>query len=282
MRRLALFAVLVAASACLPQSGGAGSSDKSFAKAYHGVFRASELCAASYKYDWWCPAATWPGSGFQMPAADTTLLGVSAFIGNNQVATDALFQQSSLSMLHLGPQGAALAFIHPDDGDQAQWDAAKRAYIGVARALRGQARMIVVDEDLEALVDADSRARQRHALRLDDAQGRWDGAFPARIWESDGSWGSALVVLETASDGIYVSLFPRVPRRLASPQDSASGDADEISAASQAMRGRIHASAASIARMRSRRMVAPASPAHTERPAGKAVHHANARPPRGR
>ena len=281
MRRIALFAALLVATACTSPFQRGGADDKSFAAAYHAVFRSDELCAASYKYDWWCPAATYPGAGFQLPTSDTTLLGVSAFIGKDQRASDALFQQSSLSMLHLGPQGAALAYINPDDGDASELDAAIHAYIGVARVLTGQAREIVVSEDLESLLDADRRARARHALRLDDAQGRWDGALPARVWESDGRWGKALVVLESGNDGVYISVFPRVPRRVTATQDTA-GDADELGAASQAMRGRIRASAATMARLRTRQPVQSTSPTHAERPAGRTTHHAPARAHKGR
>lgn len=209
LRPVSALALALTLSACGALAGARqASEDRAFANAYRATFRESELCASSFKYDWWCPVAQYPGGGLTLPTETTSYLGISAFVGKDQKAGDALLEQSSLSVLHLGPKGGAVVVLEADDADREPWI---RAYLSAIRALKGRTKRVLLDEGLARSVETDRAARALNPLVLTTLEGRWTGTFPGRVWESEGEvWGEAYVVLEEGSNGVLISVFPRV------------------------------------------------------------------------
>ncbi len=210
LRPVSALALALTLSACGALAGARqASEDRAFANAYRATFRESELCASSFKYDWWCPVAQYPGGGLTLPTETTSYLGISAFVGKDQAAHDAFLEQTSLSVLHLGPKGGAVAIMESEDG--AEREVWVRAYLSAIRALKGRTERVLLDDELARSVETDREARALNPLVLTTLEGRWTGTFPARIWESEGEpWGEAYVVLEEGANGVLISVFPRV------------------------------------------------------------------------
>lgn len=193
-----------------------GCADRSFAERYTKLMPRDELCSTSYRYRWWCPATQLPARAIYAPPELSSYVGITALVAKGEHAREALFDRSGLSVLHLGPEGAALAFIglpRPQTASRFAWET---AYESAANALLLRRFSVSVDPTIEAAILADRAWATLSPVTYADMDARWTGQRPARLWESeDEQRGSVYVVVEERELAWVISVFPKRPWTLA-------------------------------------------------------------------
>ncbi len=186
--------------------------DARFEARYRELMPEDEICSYSFRYGWWCPAARPPVRAVSVPDQLSTYLGLSARICEGDAARDALREQVGLSVLHLGPEGAAVASIQPGEPGSSRryaWSWAS-TYLGLA--LASSDTEVLVDDQLARDILADRRERKLHPLTFSGHEARFREDALARLWESDDTrWGRTYVVVEEDRDCTDVSVFTRRP-----------------------------------------------------------------------
>ena len=212
-RALLLFAALAGGAptgGCMPMPMPAkerAATAPSIVERYKARFPTREMCAGSFPYRWWCPMAVHPTPHLTLPSQPTSYLGLSAWVADGDRVQEALSRQVGLSVLHVDQAGAALVALKSDDAEERA--EMIRAYVSVARALQGHGDEILVTEEMHAYIDGQRQATPRYTITANDVVGLWTGQLDTYIWEAqDGGWGRVLVVVEDATGGMFVSLFP--------------------------------------------------------------------------
>jgi len=72
--------------------------------------------------------------------------------------------------------------------------------------LKGEKQSVVIPKGLAGYLDA-QRAKPMRKLTVRGNGGDFTGEVPARLYAADRAW----VVIEQASDGVYVNVYPIAP-----------------------------------------------------------------------
>ncbi len=189
-----------------------GCADRSFAERYTKLMPRDELCSTSYRYRWWCPATQLPTRAIVQPTELSSYVGLSALVLKGEHPREALFDRAGLSVLHLGPEGAAMDHIslpEPSSASRADWET---AYKTATAALSYRRYAVLVPPTLEAAILAARVRRPLAPVTYADLDARWTAERPARMWVSeDKAWGSAIVVVEEREHAWVVSIYPKRP-----------------------------------------------------------------------
>jgi len=148
----------------------------------------------------WCAVPKIGDGKLTLPKAPTTYFGLTMIVRPGDDIRKAALQQLSPSALHLGPDGARLTGIKPDNEDERKQilDAA----MSTATVLKGEATAVQVPAGLAGYLDS-QRAKPRHKIEGNT----FTAEIPARIYQV----GNVYVVIESAADGVYVNVYPIAP-----------------------------------------------------------------------
>src|SRR5262249_37426268 len=143
----------------------------------------------------WCAVVRAGKEAPKLPAAPVTYFGLTVALKPGDDVKTALLGALSPSALHLGPTGARLTGLKPDNEQE------KRERLeGGMRAsmvLRGEKSSVAVPAGLAGYLDS-QRAKPMHPLTVRGNGAEFIGNLPARLLASDKAW----VAIEQASDGV--------------------------------------------------------------------------------
>jgi hypothetical protein len=165
----------------------------------------------------WCAVASLGTASYAAPAAPVVHLGISlAFRQGNEVRSEVL-KTTHVSALVAGPAGVSLVPIRPENAKEKQDLASVAAQLALQLKQGSFAPVpVLVSSGLRGFLDG-LAARSGRPVRLTPNGGAFTASLPARIYSVTYTARSlrhaypvkAYVVLEQATDGIWVSVFPQ-------------------------------------------------------------------------
>ena len=159
-----------------------------------------------------CPVASSATSGFSTPPGPKTFVGIMVAVKEGADLKAALGGKRSVSALSLGPGRVKLTAVTPDNpGEQKQLDAVAQT---VATALGGGGSpTLSIGKDLATFLDgrASDLAISGHPVSASTGvPASYKGENPSEISLVHGKV-DAYVVIEHASDGTWIHVFPARP-----------------------------------------------------------------------
>ncbi len=149
----------------------------------------------------WCAVTKLGAQPFVPPKALTTYVGMTTALVPGAGVRDSLLSKLSMAALHLGPGTVRLTGIKPDNEDE------KRqmldATIRVSAVLKGKASSVDIDPGLADYLKS-QQAKPGYKLEPGARSAKFTGQIPSEIFQV----GEVYVVLEYATDGVFVNIFP--------------------------------------------------------------------------
>lgn len=160
----------------------------------------------------WCPVASLSTSGFTLPPVATTYVGVTVAAKNSAPLKTSLRGAPSVSALTIGPGRIKVSSITPDNAKERAALAATASII--SRALEGSGKgTISVGKDLASFLDGLKSDLSTKGLEVSSSTGKpatFKATNPSEVALVRGAV-DAYVVLEHATDGTWVNVFPTRP-----------------------------------------------------------------------
>jgi len=158
----------------------------------------------------WCPVTRIGKDSFATPAQTTTYLGLSVTLRPNDEVRKAVLEHTEVAALHLGPTGVRLTSLRPSN-EQEKQDMLP-ILLSIGNALKsGSSDSIAMSAGLNGFLTGESK-KPGYPLRVGKDSAEYTGKLPAQIYRVQVQAGLfAYVVVETAPDGRFVSIFPVVP-----------------------------------------------------------------------
>jgi hypothetical protein len=157
----------------------------------------------------WCVVVAAPASGFTFPTTPTTYVGITAAVKTGTAARSALLESVTVSALSVGGGRIKVTSIKPDNEGEKKTLAATAAL--VSQALKGASTgNIKVGAALAGFLDGLKKDLATKGYPVAPVGGKpasYVGASPSEVVLVQGKV-DAYVVLEHASDGTWVNVFP--------------------------------------------------------------------------
>ena len=208
MRRLLFSFTILLTLAC----GGGGSADLGTDPAVSAVaarFASVDCAVGSTDLDRsWCPVQSAGHGPFVPPEATQIRMGLTLSLRPGEEPKDVILDRTTVSALFIGGGGAKILDVRPSN-DQEQQDLVTTVF-SIAEILKGMhgTTQVAVTGDLQSYLQG--QGTDLHPLTADEHGASISGApNPTDIERIEGQpWGAAYVVVETAPDGVFVSVFP--------------------------------------------------------------------------
>jgi hypothetical protein len=152
----------------------------------------------------WCSVARAGKEAPKLPATPVTYFGLTVALKPGDDVKTALLGALSPSALHLGPSGARLTGLKPDNEQEKR--ELLEAGMSASIVLKGEKASVVVPKGLAGYLDS-QRAKPMHPVTVRGTGADFTGNLPARLLASDKAW----VVIEQATDGVWVNVYPIAP-----------------------------------------------------------------------
>ncbi len=158
-----------------------------------------------------CSLTLLPGEPFELPATNTTWIGISVAVRASRTLEDGSLETASMAQLTLGPKGAWVTAVRPSS--EVETVAMGQVLTNASMAAKGSATQIEVPFDLLDYLRASGDTMVPWPVRRDEHGWAFDARHPARLYRVPASdpRPASLVVVEVAPYGSYVSVFPDVP-----------------------------------------------------------------------
>jgi len=156
----------------------------------------------------WCAVTRLRKGAPILPKEPVTYFGLTVALKPGDDVRKALLAKLAPSALHLSSDGARLTSIRPSAGPAGEGEKRELLEAGMSASmvLKGERAAVAVPRGLAEYLDA-QRAKPMNPLTVRGAGADFTGQIPGRLYAADGAW----VVIEQASDGVYVNLFPIAP-----------------------------------------------------------------------
>lgn len=154
----------------------------------------------------WCAATLQGTTAVALPAATETYFGITLELRPDGDVRKALLENVSASALHVGPGGAKIMTIKPDNAGEQKEIA--EAIMSAAAALKGLTLVVEVPAGLYGFLKSEQK-KPLHPVTRKPTHGEFTGKIPARIYRTATAW----VVIEDAAQGKFVNVYPAVPLR---------------------------------------------------------------------
>ena len=155
----------------------------------------------------WCPVAKVESTGaFKSPATRRTLLGFTMQLQKDGKVVQSAMATTDLAILTVGPDGALLTSLKPSNDKEKE--SLTPVVASLALVVKGKTTTVDLPADLrDYLKSFDTKAL--HPVKPLAAGAEYSGKIPARIYRVAGTLsGESYVVIEQASNGWFINLFP--------------------------------------------------------------------------
>lgn len=156
----------------------------------------------------WCAVTRIGKDDFALPKETTTYLGLSVPLKPGDPVRASVLGRTSVSALHLGPGGARLTSLKASNPQEEQEMLPVLIAIGVT--LKGESKApIAVSSGLWGFLKGE-QGKPGYPLKPDKTSADYTGKLPSTLYRVNTQSGAVYVVVETAPDGNFVSVFPIV------------------------------------------------------------------------
>lgn len=156
----------------------------------------------------WCAVTRIGKDDFSLPKETTTYLGLSVPLKPGDAVRAAVLGRTSVSALHVGPGGARLTSLKASNPQEEQEMLPVLVAIGVT--LKGESKEpIAVSAGLWGFLKGE-QSKPGYPLKVEKTSADYAGKLPSTLYRVSTQSGAVYVVVETATDGTFVSVFPIV------------------------------------------------------------------------
>ncbi len=156
----------------------------------------------------WCAVTRIGKDEFAAPKQTTTYLGVTVPLKADDAIRRTVLDRTAVAALHLGPAGARLTSLKASSPQEEKEMLPVLVAIGLT--LKGEIQgPIPVSPGLWGFLRSE-QSQPGYPLKTSKTSAEYVGKLPASIYRVNTAAGAAYVVVEAASDGQFVSVFPIV------------------------------------------------------------------------
>lgn len=156
----------------------------------------------------WCAVTRIGKDEFSAPKELTTYLGLTVPLKPDEAVRPAVLGRTAVVALHLGPSSARLTSLKASNPQEEKEMLPVLLAIGVT--LKGVSKApIPVSEGLWGYLQSEQR-KPGYPLEASKTSAKYAANLPSSIYRVNTQAGAVYVVVETARDGQFVSVFPIV------------------------------------------------------------------------